>query len=124
MIQRSTDTQKMTTPTPQLSAEDLASATIKTTKRTVTHAWDPANYLYDEEECALYLDAIIQEAEGDEKPIAAALGDIARAHGMMRVSREALYRSLSATGNPSFGTVLKVLTALGLELSVRPAQAK
>lgn len=108
----------------------MTRATIKTTKRTVTHAWDPANYLYDEEECALYLDAIIQEAEGDEKLIAAALGDIARAHGMMRVSREsglareALYRSLSATGNPSFGTVLKVLTALGLELSVRPAQAK
>ena len=49
---------------------------------------------------------------------------------MMRISRdtglarEALYRALSATGNPELATVLKVLKALGLELSVRPRPAR
>jgi probable addiction module antidote protein len=59
----------------------------------------------------------------DEKLIAAALGDIARAQGMMKVAkdsglaREALYRALSPDGNPSLGTILKVSKALGLKLS-------
>jgi probable addiction module antidote protein len=50
------------------------------------------------------------------------LGDIARAKGMTQVaketglSRESLYRALSADGNPSFATVLKVTKALGLRL--------
>jgi probable addiction module antidote protein len=32
------------------------------------------------------------------------------------LSRESLYRALSAEGNPSFATVLKVTKALGLRL--------
>ena len=36
------------------------------------------------------------------------------------LAREALYRSLSAEGNPSFATVLKVLNSLGVHLSARP----
>jgi probable addiction module antidote protein len=60
---------------------------------------------------------------GDEKLIAAALVDIARAHGMMQVARdsglarETLYRSPTADGNPSFATILKVTQALGLKLT-------
>ena len=59
-----------------------------------------------------------------EKEIASALGDIARARGMVRVareagvSREALYRALSDEGNPTLGTILKVTRALGLRLTV------
>ncbi len=37
------------------------------------------------------------------------------------VSRESLYRALSADGNPEFGTVLRVMRALGLQLTVTPA---
>jgi probable addiction module antidote protein len=54
--------------------------------------------------------------------LARALGDIARAKGMTQVaketglSRESLYRALSADGNQSFATVLKVTKALGLRL--------
>ena len=54
--------------------------------------------------------------------IARALGDIARVKGMTQVardaglSRESLYRALSADGNPSLATVLKVIRALGLRL--------
>jgi probable addiction module antidote protein len=36
------------------------------------------------------------------------------------LSRESLYRTLSKEGNPELGTLLRVLTVLGLQLSVRP----
>ena len=39
------------------------------------------------------------------------------------LARESLYRALSANGNPEFGTVLKVLRALGLRLQVAGALA-
>lgn len=97
--------------------------------KTETRPYDAALYLKTDEECALYLDAVIQDSPEDEKLIAAALGDIARARGMMGVAREsglareALYRSLSETGNPSFSTVLKVMHALGLQLHVSPLKA-
>ena len=37
------------------------------------------------------------------------------------LARESLYRSLSASGNPEFGTVLKVMRALGLRLQAAGA---
>ena len=73
-----------------------------------------------------YLQACIDEAGDDAAFIAAALGDIARARGMTQLARdtglgrESLYKALSGEGNPSFGTVLKVLAALGLRLTVEP----
>lgn len=84
--------------------------------------WDSAEHLKTEEDMAAYLDACIQEAGDDAAFIAAALGDIARARGMTRLSketgigRESLYKALSGEGNPSFGTILKVTKALGLRL--------
>jgi probable addiction module antidote protein len=65
----------------------------------------------------------MEEAGDDPAFIAVALGNIARAHGMVRLAketgltREGLYKALSAEGNPSLGTVLKVLKALGLMLT-------
>jgi probable addiction module antidote protein len=85
--------------------------------------WDVAEHLNTPEDCSEYLAAIMEEPGVDEKLIAAALGDIARAQGMMQVARssglarEALYRALSPEGNPTFGTILKVSKALGLKLS-------
>jgi probable addiction module antidote protein len=55
------------------------------------------------------------------------LGDIARAKGMTQIARDAglgresLYKALSAGGNPEFGTILKVISALGLQLHASPA---
>jgi probable addiction module antidote protein len=55
----------------------------------------------------------------------AAIGDVARARGMSKIAddtnrgRESLYKSLSQDGNPSFETVMKVLSSLGFGL--RPA---
>jgi probable addiction module antidote protein len=74
-----------------------------------------------------YLEACMEEAGDDPAFIAAALGNIARARGMVQLAkdtgltREGLYKALSAEGNPSLGTVLKVMKALGLKLTPRLA---
>ncbi|GGU53719.1 putative addiction module antidote protein [Pseudomonas sp. FFUP_PS_473] len=89
--------------------------------------WDSAEYLKTEEDIANYLDACLEEAGDDPAFIAKALGTIARARGMTQVardaglSRESLYRALSGEGNPEFGTILKVVKALGLKLHAQPA---
>src|SRR6185436_882493 len=92
------------------------------TKATKTIPYDVSEQLRTPEEMAAYLDAWLEEAPDDAAGIARALGDIARAKGMSQVakeaglSRESLYRALSAEGNPSFATVLKVARALGFRL--------
>jgi probable addiction module antidote protein len=99
----------------------------KKVAKTKTTAYDVAEHLRTPEEMAAYLDAWLEEAPDDAAGIARALGDIARAKGMSQVakdaglSRESLYRALSAEGNPSFATVLKVAKALGLRLHAQAA---
>lgn len=95
--------------------------------RTRTVPYDVAAQLRTPREMAAYLDAWLDEAPDDVAGIARAFGDIARAKGMAHVaresglSRESLYKALSAGGNPSFATVLKVARALGVRLHVEPA---
>ena len=95
--------------------------------KTRTTPYDVAEHLRTPEEMAAYLDAWLEEAPDDASGIAKALGDIARAKGMSQVakdaglSRESLYRALSAEGNPSFTTVLKVARALGVKLHAQAA---
>ena len=90
--------------------------------RTTTTRYDVAEHLRTPEEMAAYLEASLEEAQGDAAFIAKALGDIARAKGMSRVaedaglSRESLYKALSGERNPDFTTILKVIGALGLKL--------
>ena len=87
--------------------------------------WDASEYLETEEDIAAYLNAVVEE--GDPTLLQAALGDVAKARGMTSiardagVSRESLYKSLSASGNPSFQTISKVSCALGLQLNFTPA---
>ena len=96
--------------------------------KTRTRAYDVAEHLRTPEEMAAYVDAWLAEAPDDPAGIARALGDIARAKGMSQVardaglSRESLYRALSAEGNPSFATILKVAKALGVRLHAQAAQ--
>lgn len=86
--------------------------------------YDTADYLQTEEDMALYLGACLED--GDPALIALALGSIARARGMAQlardtgISREGLYKALSAEGNPEFATVMKVVKALNLTLTVAP----
>lgn len=91
--------------------------------KATTTLYDVAEHLRTQEEMAAYLEACIEEADGDAAFIAKALGDIARAQGMTQVardsglSRESLYKALSGERSPSFDTILKVVAALGLKLS-------
>ena len=90
--------------------------------KTTTTPYGVAEHLRTPGEMAAYLEACIEEADGDAAFIAKALGDIARAQGMTQVardsglSRESLYKALSRDRSPSFDTILKVVSALGLKL--------
>ncbi|UTT62578.1 addiction module antidote protein [Microcella humidisoli] len=84
--------------------------------------FDAADYLSDMETAAAYLEATIAESGDDPATISAALGAIARSGNLSELarrtgmSREGLYKALSADGNPSFATIVKVSRALGLRL--------
>ena len=86
--------------------------------------FDVADHLRSPREMALFLCATVEEFGHDTRVILQSLGDIARAQGMTAVARrsglgrESLYKALSGDGNPSFDTVLRVLDALGLRLTV------
>ncbi len=105
----------------------MAASTRTKTSKVKTSAYDVAEHLRTPQEMAAYLDAWLDDASDDVSGVARALGDIARAKGMSQVakeaglSRESLYRALSADGNPSFATVLKVARALGVRLHAEPA---
>jgi probable addiction module antidote protein len=85
--------------------------------------FDAADYLTDIETAAAYLEATIAENGDDPVAISAALGAIARSGNLSELarrtgmSREGLYKALSADGNPSFATIVKVARALGLSIS-------
>ncbi|MDR1275647.1 MAG: putative addiction module antidote protein [Candidatus Accumulibacter sp.] len=89
--------------------------------------WDVVDHLETEEDRRLYLEACLEEADDDPAFIAKVLGDIARSRGMTQLAqetglvRENLYKALSGNGNPSFGTILKVLRALGMKFRISPA---
>ncbi|WP_369989207.1 addiction module antidote protein [Pseudomonas xanthosomatis] len=82
--------------------------------------WDVTDNLKSRQDMALYLEACLEE--NDPALLAAALGDIARARGMAQLARdtgltrEGLYKALSADGNPSLATIMKVMAALGVRL--------
>lgn len=96
--------------------------------KTATRRFDVAEYLRTPEEMAAYLEASLEEANGDAAFIAKALGNIARAKGMSQVahdaglSRESLYKALSGERIPSFATILKIVAALGLKLHAEAAR--
>ena len=94
------------------------------TEKIKTRPFDPAEYLDTDEAIAAYIEEALQI--GEPAFIADALGVVARARGMSHIAKEAglgresLYKALSADGNPEFGTILRVMKALGLKFSVVP----
>ena len=96
--------------------------------KSITKPWDPAQHLNNEEDMAAYLEAALEE--GDPALVAAALGDIAKAKGMTQIARDAglgrenLYKALAPSGNPEFATIMKVVSALGLQLHASTAAPK
>lgn len=96
-------------------------AKIETTK------FDSADYLNSAEAIAAYLDAYLEDSTPEE--LRAALDNVARSHGVSDlarrsgVSRPGIYKALGEEGNPSFETIRSILGALGLRLTVEPAEA-
>lgn len=91
-----------------------------------TIPFDPARYLENEEEIALFLEAAAEEAAdaGDNNILLQAISTAAKARGMMEiakqagVSRESLYKSLAPDAKPRFDTVAKILNALGVQIAL------
>jgi probable addiction module antidote protein len=105
-----------------LAPEHDAGGDIVMTKTT---RFDAADYLDTEERQVAYVAAALES--GDADFVRDALGLVARARGMGGIAkkaglnRESLYKALGETGNPEFGTVMRIVRALGLTLSARPA---
>ena len=90
-----------------------------------TAPWDSAELLDTPEEIAAYIEALCEEDDPDF--IDHALGIVARAKGMSQeardvgVTREALYKALTSTGDPKLSTFLGVLKALGMKVTAKAA---
>jgi probable addiction module antidote protein len=93
-----------------------------------TTRFEAAEYLDTAERQAAYITVALES--GDPAFVRDAIGVVARARGMAEIAkaadlnRESLYKALGETGNPEFGTVMRVLRALGLTLSARPVKTK
>jgi probable addiction module antidote protein len=80
--------------------------------------------LQDPKSAALYLEEALAAGDADAFKLAlrnvaeARLGGMSALSERTKLNREALYRSLSASGNPTLETLSKVMHALGLRISV------
>lgn len=102
--------------------------TGKTTKRAASRSvpFRAADHLRTDADIAVYIEAMLED--GDTRAIPIALRTVADAVGGMAalaektgLSRETLYRTLSANGNPRLDTLTLILGAFGLRLAVQPA---
>ena len=88
---------------------------------------DSAELLTDDEVVIEYLKAALEE--NDPAFFMKAIGNVARAKGVTSIAQEAqlgrpgLYETLSGERDPRIGTVMKVLDALGIQLTIAPKQA-
>jgi probable addiction module antidote protein len=100
----------------------MAKGTTKAAPKTTR--FDAADYLNTEERQVAYIAAALES--GDADFVRDALGLVARARGMSEIAkkaglnRESLYKALGESGNPEFGTVMRIVGALGLTLSAQP----
>ena len=84
--------------------------------------FDPAAYLDSEETIAEYLTVTLEENDPDL--LLAALSNVAKARGMPQIARnsglgrESLYKVLTPGSKPRFETIMKVMHALGVKLTV------
>lgn len=86
--------------------------------------FDAADYLTDLDDVALFLEVALEDSAEDPTAVPHALGIIARSQNMSELarrvgmSRDGLYKALSAEGNPTWSTLLKVTNALGLRFEL------
>lgn len=76
---------------------------------------------------AEYLKAAMEETDDPEillialRHVAEARGGLAKVAKAAGIERESLYRALSANGNPRYSTLVGVMKAIGLKLTVEAA---
>ena len=89
-----------------------------------TSKFDIADYLDSNEMVAEYLNEILEN--GNENDLLVAIGNVAKAIGMTKIaeksglSRPSLYKALSDGAKPQFSTIVKVLQAVGAQVTVNP----
>ncbi|MBR4330327.1 MAG: putative addiction module antidote protein [Candidatus Riflebacteria bacterium] len=89
--------------------------------------WDMSDNIKTQEDAYTYLQVAFEE--GNVEDIINVLNAIARAKGMTKIAknlgvgRESLYKSLSSDGNPSFTTIIKLLSNLGLSLTIKAKES-
>lgn len=82
--------------------------------------------LKDPEEAAAYINAAFEERDMPEV-LLIALRDVAEANGIANIARKAginrvsIYKALSKKGNPGLDTLQKILSAVGLKVSILAA---
>lgn len=92
-----------------------------------TTKFDIADYIDSNEMIAEYLNTVLEE--GNDSQIVIAIGNIAKAIGMTTIaeetgmSRPSLYKALSDGAKPQFGTIMKVLRAIGGQIQINPTTA-
>lgn len=79
----------------------------------------------DPELAAEYLDAILQDGDDGEwlqalQRLAKAFGGVAEIALRSDLNTKSLYRALSTQGNPEMKTLVAILKAMGMRLSVKP----
>ncbi|MBF0785803.1 putative addiction module antidote protein [Muribacter muris] len=85
--------------------------------------FDAARYLKNEKMMAAYLATVLEDGSTEE--FIQALNTVARAKGMTElaektgIGRESLYKTLSSE-KPRFDSIMKIINALGLNVSVTP----
>ena len=93
-----------------------------------TMPFDASKYLDDAESQSELLTEAFES--GEPANIAYVLGIIARARGMSQiaqeagVTREALYKALSETGDPKLSTLMGVTKALGVRITAEPVKRR
>ncbi|SNY99555.1 addiction module antidote protein [Flagellimonas pacifica] len=89
-----------------------------------TTKFDIADYLDSKEMIAEYLNTVLEE--GDNSDVITAIGHVAKAIGMTKISEEtglsrtSLYKALSDGAKPQFSTIIKVLRAIGGQVRIDP----
>ncbi|MEO5565877.1 MAG: addiction module antidote protein [Luteimonas sp.] len=98
------------------------------TKTTIrTRPFDPAEYLNSEASISAFVSDAMES--GDPVILQNALNTAARARGVAQIAedsglgRESLYKALRPGAKPQFGTIVKVLGALGVKLVPQPVAA-
>ena len=103
-------------------AGQLAKEWRQTTER--FSKWDATEEVRTLEDALPYMEACADEDPGDGSLIRTALNDVARSGNMagvardVGISRECLYKALSAGGNPTLATVVRIVRKLGLRLHI------